>query len=218
MTTALRLALLAVAAAAAAGCSTPPPVHYHTLLAPAAAPAAMAAPAAVRPPGFVIDVLAVGVPPQLDQPQLRVRQADGGVALLENERWAGPLPDELRSALSAQLTRLLGTQDIAGLPATTGGQVLRIKLQLRRLDAWPSARVQLEADWSMAFTGEGNGPRLTCGGRFETAAAGGYPALVLAQQQALAALAERMAADARRWAAARTAGCQGEAPAPQGGG
>lgn len=195
-----------VAALALAGCATPPPVHFHTLLAPATTASAPAAPA-----GFLIDVLPVGIPPQLDQPYLVVRLPDGGVALPDNERWTGPLADEVRSALSAELSRRLGTRDIAGLARPAGQPVLRIQLQVRRLDAAIGRAVQLDADWSLGLADAAAGARLACGGRFEADAPGGYPALVQAEQQALAALAARIAADARAWSGAKPAGCSAAA-------
>jgi len=175
------------------GCASAP-VHYYTLLAP---PAKVAT--AEQPAGFLIEVLPVGVPAQLDQPQLVVRDGGSRVAVLDGERWAGTLGEELRSALSAALTQRLGTQDIAGLARPAGKPVLRIKLQVRRLDTWPGERAQLQADWSLGFA-DVTGSRWVCGGTFDEAAPGGYAELVQAQQRMVAALAARIATDAREWA------------------
>lgn len=185
------LAATIVLIAGLTACSSAPPIRYHTLLAPAAQTIAHGEPAA-----FLIDVLPVGIPAQLDQPQLVVRAGDSSLALLDGERWAGPLSDELRSALSAQLTRKLNTMDIAGLPRSTDKPVLRIKLQVRRFDAWPGQHVHLDADWSLGLADETGNARLICHGQFDEPASGGYPELVQAQQRALAALADRIAADA----------------------
>lgn len=191
-----------VLVASLAACASTPPVHYHTLLAPSAETAARGAPAP-----FLIDVLPVGIPEQIDQPQLVVRQGNTGVVVLDGERWAGPLGDELRSALSSELTHRLVTQDIAGLAPPAGQRVLRIKLQVRRFDAWPGQRVQLDADWSLGFTDGAGNARLVCRGRFDQPASGGYPDLVQAQQRTIAALASRIASDARGWASAGQADC-----------
>jgi uncharacterized lipoprotein YmbA len=177
------------------------PVHYHTLLAPieqVAATEQLAAP-------FLIEVLPVGIPVQLDQSQLVVRQGDSGVTVLDGERWAGPLGDEVRAALSAKLTRRLATQDIAGLARPTNKQVMRIKLQVRRFDVWPGQRSQL--DWSLGVADEAGNARLTCRGQFDATAPGGYPELVQAQQRLIAELAARIAADARAWSLSRNAAC-----------
>jgi uncharacterized lipoprotein YmbA len=78
---------------------------------------------------------------------------------------------------------------------------------VRRLDAWLGRQVQLDAGWSLSTVdGAGRaGTRLTCQGRFEEAASAGYTGLVQAQQRAVAALAARIAADARQATAADTA-------------
>ncbi len=178
------------------------PVHYHTLLAPIEQVAA-----AKQPAPFLIEVLPVGIPAQLDQPQLVVRQGDSGVVVLDGERWAGPLGDEVREALSAKLTRHLATQDIAGLARPGDKQVMRIKLQVRRFDIWPGQRSQLDADWSLGLADEAGNARLTCRGQFDAASPGGYPAQVQAQQRLIAELAARIAADARAWSLSRNATC-----------
>ncbi|MBA5689926.1 PqiC family protein [Rugamonas apoptosis] len=196
----LRLFRLAAVAGLAACSSTP--LHYHTLLAPAGQGAA-----AAQPAPFLIEVLPVGIPVQLDQPQLVVRQGDSSIALLEGERWAGPLDDEVRAALSANLTQRLATQDIAGLARPGDKPVMRIKLQVRRFDIWPGQRAQLDADWSLGLADEAGHARLTCRGRFDMATPGGYPAQVQGQQRLIAALADRIAADARAWSRSRQAGC-----------
>lgn len=196
------LAATVVLIAGLTACSSAPPIRYHTLLAPAAQTIARGEPAA-----FLIDVLPVGIPAQLDQPQLVVRSGDSSLALLDGERWAGPLSDELRSALSAQLTRKLKTMDIAGLPRSTDKPVLRIKLQVRRFDAWPGQRVRLDADWSLGLADETGNARLICHGQFDEPASGSYPELVQAQQRALAALADRIAADAGNWMRSHQSDC-----------
>jgi uncharacterized protein len=188
---------------AISGCSSvSAPVHYHTLLAPAA-PTAESQPQAP----FLIEVLPVGIPPQLDQLQLVVRQGGSNVAIVDGERWAGPLADEFRNALSTQLTQRLHTQDIAGLAAPKDQPVLRIKVQMRRLDGWLGQSVQLDADWSLGFAKQAANARFICRGQFQEQAPGGYAELVQAQQRSIAALAARVAEQAQAWAAAQSASC-----------
>lgn len=191
-----------IAFSLALGACASPPVRYHTLLPVLETPTTDQAPS-----GFLIDVLAVGIPAQLDQPQLVVRQGPAGVAVLDGERWAGPLGEELRDALSAELASRLKTRDIAGLARPAHTPVLRLKVQIRRLDAWPGNKASLDADWALGFVDEAANSRLVCSGRFETPAPGGYPELVLGQQRNIAALAERIAADARNWERSRTSDC-----------
>lgn len=194
---------LSVAVIALTGCSSSAPVHYHSLLAPPG-PATSTGQRGL----FVIELLAVGIPAQLDQAQLVVRNRDDSIGILNGERWAGPLADEIRSGLSAEITRDLDTQDIAGLARPAGKPVLRIKVQVRRLDAWLGQKVKMEADWSIGVADESGNARLTCRGRFDEPAAAGYQQLVQAQQRTIAALAARIAVDARNWERSRTSGCQ----------
>lgn len=196
---------LAALALGLGACATTPPVRYYTLLAPPAQTAI-----AEPPAPFLIDVLPVGVPTRLDQPQLVVRQADSGIVVLDGERWASPLGDEVRNALSSELSHRLGTRDISGLPRPASQPVLRIKVQLRRLDAWPGQEVQLASDWSLGFADEAGNLRLLCGGQYQEPAVGGYPELVQAQQRAIAAMAASIAVDARGFARSRDTHCSGE--------
>ena len=201
MTSVLRLSLL-LSSLVLMSCASQP-VHYYTLLTPASQEGAQSAPVP-----FLIDVLPVGIPAQLDQPQLTVRQGAGGIAVLNGERWAAPLSDEVHTALIAQLTDRLHTQDVGGLTHPSDRPVMKIKLQIRRFDAWVGRNVQLEADWSMAFAEGLGGPHaLVCRSRFDEMAPGGYPELVRAQQQAVTDLAIRIASAARAWRRCSDSSC-----------
>ncbi|MBB6245053.1 PqiC family protein [Rhodanobacter sp. A1T4] len=178
------------------------PVHYYTLLEPVTTTSP-----ALPPASFLIDVLPIGVPAQLDQPQWVARQGDSGIAVLDGERWAAPLSDELRAALSAQLVQRLGTLDIAGLPQPINTPVLRIKLQVHRFDAWPGQTVQLDADWSLGYADDVNHVHLICRGQFNETAPGGYPELARAEQRAVGKLAIQIAEDASGWTRANQAKC-----------
>jgi len=196
------------------GCQATAPVRFHTLASPMAAPASPATSAA-----FLIDVLPVGIPAQLDTAQLLVRQGDSSVVALDGERWIGPFADEARGALSAQLTQRLATTDVAGLAPPEGKPVLRIKVQIRRFDAWPGQQVRLDADWSLGFAHEPNGARLVCSTRHTVPAGPDYPQVVQAQRRALADLAAQIADSARQWEISRAAPCarpgSGAGPGPR---
>jgi uncharacterized lipoprotein YmbA len=171
------------------------PMHYYTLVPPSQGAAPDNSPAA----SFLINVLPVGVPSQLDQSSLLVRQTDSVVQLLDNERWASPLGDQIRMALSAQLTRLLHSQDMAGLPLSEGRPVLNIKVEVRRLDSWLGRDIQLDADWSLGLAGRAAGQRLACRAGIHVPAGNTYAKLVDAQQEAMTLLAARIADSARQW-------------------
>jgi len=185
-----------------AGCASSP-VHYYTLMAPA-----LASSTPIKPPlAFRLDVLPVSLPAQIDRQTLVIRQGENGIAILDSERWTAPFADEFRDALSDNLTRRLGTQDVGGLPRAKGVRVLRVKLQVRRLDAWLGQRVQLEADWTLGFVSDPANKPLSCHAQFDIAAPGSYPELVGAQQRAMALLATAIAEDARHFADSPSTHC-----------
>lgn len=187
------------------GACSSSPVHYYTLLAPSAPAVAIN-----ESVPFLLDILPIALPEQLDQPQLVVRQGVSGIVMADGERWAGTLGDELRQALSAELTSRLATRDIAGLVKPANKSVLRIKLLVRRLDFWPGQKLELEADWSLVMLdapGNTQLAQLFCHGRFSESAKGGYPELAQAGQRAISALAARIAADARGQALSPHAEC-----------
>ncbi|WAC72323.1 PqiC family protein [Roseateles sp. SL47] len=175
-------------------CGSAPTTHYYTLTPP---PAQMRAVSATPTP-WVIDVQPVGVPEALDQPQIVIRQSDSSVLVLEQERWSGPLNQELRSALSAQLSRQLGTQDVAGLSLPTDRDVLRIKVQVRRFEAWPGERVDLTADWTLVQSSD-TSRRVNCRTERTETAGAGYAGMVSAQQRLLSSLSQAIAATVSQW-------------------
>jgi uncharacterized protein len=193
---ALRFTTIVLAVAMTACSSTP--VHYHTVLPP------LARETVVQPAAsFLVNVLPVGIPAGLDQPQMVVREGGSGVVVLDAERWGSPLGEEVRGALASHLSTLLGTQDVAGLPTESDKPVVMVKVQVRRFDAWPGQHVQLVADWELALSDDSGRVRARGKGRFDESAIGGYPELSGACQQAVRALAERIATDARSVAISR---------------
>ncbi|MEY2160630.1 PqiC family protein [Rhodanobacter sp. FW106-PBR-LB-2-11] len=188
---------MATAAMLLAACASAP-THYYTLVAPADAAAASPSPSPSSPP---FELLPVGVPAQVDQPQLVVREGGQSVALLGSERWIAPLGDEVRSALSADLARELRSADVSGLPGNDR-PLLRIKLDLRRFDSAPGSYALVEAAWSVRLLHGAQPAMLACTSRVSEAVGPGYPALVQGHQRAIGQLAAQIADAARRWAAA----------------
>jgi len=195
-----------VAAALLLAACVSAPLHYYTLVAPAdeSAGATVAAVSAAPSPPF--ELLPVGVPAQVDQPQLVVREGGQGVALLGSERWIAPLGDEVRSALSADLARELRSADVSGLPGS-GKPLLRIKLDLRRFDSAPGSYALIEAAWSVRLLHGERPAALACTSRISEAVGPGYPALVQGHQRAIARLATQIAGVARALGAGQAAVC-----------
>jgi uncharacterized lipoprotein YmbA len=190
----LPAAALALALAACAS----QPARYYTLIPPAQA----GQPAQAAP--FQFELLPVGIPAQVDQPQLVIRQGGQGAVPLGGERWIAPLADEVRGALSADLALALHAQDATGLPG--GGKPrLRIKVDLRRFDSAPGEYALVDAAWSVRrLQGESV---LACTSQVRETVGPGYEALVEGHQHALAALAAQIAQAAGAVATGQAPAC-----------
>ncbi len=189
-----RLPLLPVLASLALlACSTSPPLRYHSLNAPTLPDRVQASPAA-----FAIEVLPVGVPAALDIPQLAIRNADNSIILLENDRWLGPLSEEVHSALGWQLKRRLGTPDVTGLtPAPLA--VVRLRVQIRRFESMPGKAVYLDADWRLSTRTEEQQTTLLCSTQLSMPVTGDSRRLFTAWQALTVKWAEQLAETARQW-------------------
>ncbi|MBM3072759.1 membrane integrity-associated transporter subunit PqiC [Enterobacter sp. RHBSTW-00994] len=184
-----------------AGCSSPQ-VRYHTLV--NTDPVSRV----VTPSDFVIDLLPVGVPAQLDMPQIVVRQSDNGVVVLDNERWLSPLGDEVQAALSLRMTQQLNTVDVAGLARDNNKPVVRILLQVRRFDSWPGNAVTLDASWSLSTQRESGNRRLVCESHLSQPLSGDPTDMFAAWQSVIERLARQIGQTATHWMATGTAVCR----------
>jgi uncharacterized lipoprotein YmbA len=197
-----RAALLGAAAFALGGCATAP-LHYYTLVAPAAG--APAAPAGAATTGASRDaesfeLVMGGMPADVDEPELVVREGGERAAILDGERWIAPLGDQVRAALSADLAGELPGIDVTGL-AGAAKLPLVVKVEVRRFESAPGAYALLEAAWTLRVAGDAGdavkAPPLLCSSTLREPVGGGYPALVRGHQRALERLAAEIAAAAR---------------------
>jgi uncharacterized protein len=126
------------------GCSSAP-VRYYTLTAPpyGALPASETT--------LAIDVRMVHTPPQLNRSELMVRTGTSEVTLLENERWASPVNDEIKDALSLQLRHRLS--QITGFSHVYTR--LTLAIDVRHLEAELGRYALIEASWGAALSSAG---------------------------------------------------------------
>jgi uncharacterized protein len=185
--------------AALAACASAP-TNFYTLQHSAVAPVQTSA-----APAFLIDVLPVTVPAQVDQPQLLVRQSEQRMAVLDNEHWAAPLATEFRGALAADLVDALGTRDMHGLAHAQTPPTYRVQLDVRRFDSWPGRHALIEGDWSIR--GDAERALVTCTSSAEENVEPGYDALVQGHQRAIAHIAGDIASVLRTIAAGTAAAC-----------
>ena len=187
-----------LAAGALAACSSAP-IQFYTLVRPA--------PAAVTASGLSFEVLPVGVPSQVDVPQLVVRQGTSRIALVEDQQWIAPLGQEIRAALAAELAAMLGAQDFSGAPAGAGLPTYRIKFDVRRFESALDGGARIESVWSIRKP-QAEKFLAVCSSRTEQAGADDdYPALVEAHQRALQQIAAQIAGVLRAAHAGETAHC-----------
>jgi uncharacterized protein len=182
------------------GC-TSAPVRYYTLTPPPDTTLPASEPLA-------IDVRAVHTPPQLNRSELMVRSGPTEVTLLENERWASPVKDEIKDALRLELQRQLSR--MAGLrPPLTR---LTLDIDVQHLEAELGRHALLEASWSATLSATGqrshDARATTCTFRADEKIHTGYAAIVEGYQREIAALADAIVAVLTSPASGIDAPCQ----------
>ncbi|KXU90784.1 hypothetical protein CI15_02435 [Paraburkholderia monticola] len=192
------------AALAIAACSTPSSRFYTLGGADSAGAAATGGtPAVARTgvaPAWLIEVAPVNVPPQVARNQLVVQTGPTQVQLLEQERWASLPGDEIRRALSTNLTQQLGTIDAFGTARPDDVAVYRIAMNVQRFESWPGSHALLDAVWSVRAVR--SNAVMTCRSVVSETVGGGYDALVDGHRRALAEVSTQIAAGVRAMAAA----------------
>lgn len=157
---------------------------------------------------LTIDVRVVHTPPQLNRAELMVRTAPTEVTLLENERWASPVNDEIKDALRLELQRRLGR--MTGLRPAFAKLTLDIDVQ--QLEAEFGRYALIEASWSATLSATGprsTGARVTaCTFQADEKIHSGYAGIVEGYQREIAALADAIVAVLTSPASGIDAPCQ----------
>nr|WP_260463992.1 PqiC family protein [Burkholderia sp. Bp8963] len=184
--------LAAASALALSACASSPPSRFYTLAPEARAGAA----SSVSGPAALIDIQSVSVPDQVARNQLVVRISETQVEVLENERWASPLSDEIRMALSMAATQQLSDVSAPRPKQKGDAHVYRVAVDMQRFESWPGARVVVDAIWSIRSPGA-PGEKLTCRSTVFEPVAAGYDALADGHRRALTTIAGQLAATVR---------------------
>jgi uncharacterized lipoprotein YmbA len=181
-----RLALTWLVSAGAA-CSSAP-IRYHTLIPPPDKPLRASEPA------LAIDVRVAHIPPPLNRSELVIRTGPTETSLLENERWASSMKDEIKEAVRLELRRRLGA--MAALPSSL--TKLAIDIDVQRLEAELGRYARLEASWSASSSGadqrSGDTRVAACTFQADEAIQSGYAGMVEGYQREIAAFADAIAA------------------------
>lgn len=179
---------LVVGIAALAACSSSPPARFYTLGGSSGDNAART----VAPASFYLEVAPVDMPPQVAKNQMVVQDGAAQVRVLEDQRWASLPADEVRRALSADLSQQLGAIDVYGTPYPEGVAVYRVKVNVQRFESSPGKRALIDAVWSVR--GVSNQTVLTCRTVAEQPVGDGYDALVAGHRQAVDSLSQAISA------------------------
>jgi uncharacterized lipoprotein YmbA len=179
--------------AALTACSSPS-ARFYTL------GGSDAAPKTAPPAAFYLELAAVDMPPQVARNQMVVQDGPAQVRVLEDDRWASLPADEVRRALSADLSQQLGAIDVYGTPHPEGVPVYRVKVNVQRFESSPGRRALIDAVWSVR--GVNNQAVLTCRTVAEQPVDAGYDALVAGHRRAVDLLANAISTGVRTVSAA----------------
>ncbi|GJH18819.1 membrane integrity-associated transporter subunit PqiC [Caballeronia novacaledonica] len=144
---------------------------------------------------FYFELAPVDVPQQVTKNQLVVQTSPAQVRVLEDERWASLPGDEVRRALSSDLTQQLGAIDVYGTPHPESVPVYRVKVNVRRFESWPGSQAVIDAVWSVRAAGSDT--VLTCRTVAQERVDAGYDALVEGHRKAVDTLASAISAGVR---------------------
>jgi uncharacterized protein len=180
------------------GACSSPPSHFYTLGDPDAAASARSATAST----LLIEVPPVDVPSQVAKNQMVVQTGPTQVQILEQERWSSLPGDEIRRALSSDLTQQLGTIDVYGTAYPEGTPVYRVSVNVQRFESWPGSHALVDAVWSVRAVGSQT--IMTCRSIVNqpVSVTSSYDALVDAHRQAVLQISTQIAAGIKAMAAA----------------
>jgi hypothetical protein len=130
-------------------CSSSPEIRYYTLSAESAPPSG--AVRTIRPASAPYAIDAVIIPDLLDRPQIVLRTRTNAVEMLDYDRWAAPLPDQLERVLAADLSARLGHDAVIdpGLPTNLRAE-RRITVSILEFDPGRSGESTLEVSWEIS--------------------------------------------------------------------
>jgi uncharacterized lipoprotein YmbA len=128
------------------GCGSSPPTRFYILndIAPTTQPAAVANRIAVR-----VEPLAIA--PEVDRPELVTRSGPNRVHVAGLERWAAPLPGQIRRVLSDDLSARLPPGLVANPDEPATSEPRRaLTIAIEEFYGDDSCAVSLRAGWSLA--------------------------------------------------------------------
>jgi uncharacterized protein len=129
------------------------------------------------------------------------------VKVLEEERWASLPGDEIRRALSTDLTQQLGTIDVYGTAYPDSTPVYRVSMNVQRFESWPGSHALIDAVWSVRAVR--SNAVMTCRSVMNEPVGSGYDALVAGHKKALQEISAQIATAVSAMAASAPATSKG---------
>ncbi|QCY12505.1 PqiC family protein [Pseudomonas sp. MPC6] len=146
------------------------PIQFHTLVPTQSGNHSKSAMADIQ-------IEAISVPPQVDRPQIVIRQGNSGLAILESQWWAASLVDELSSALKDQLVN------------SNSQRKMSVRLDVQRFDSIPGQYGLIDVKWRLRSPGESDSALVTCRSTLQTPSGPSIDDLVAAHQNNVKRLA-----------------------------
>lgn len=142
---AFRLSLPVLCLALLAGCGSSPPVRYHALARPDADSAPVSGGARL-----LVEILPIAAPEGLARSNMVFSDGRGQVAVMESERWAAPIADDLRQIVADRLWRTAGAVDSYQAPTRSASlPEHRLAIRLERFDAVPGQTATVAGSWTL---------------------------------------------------------------------
>jgi uncharacterized lipoprotein YmbA len=142
--------------------------------------------------------LDVTVPSLIDRPEMVVATAPNGILILEHERWAAPVSDQVTEVLARDIENERGDLIVADRRFDQASSpALLLKVDIVRMEAQRGGQAVLEAHWRIVDAGAGT-DQLGASVQSTPVGADGYAAIPQAYSRLLGELAEKMAAGVRR--------------------
>ena len=166
-----------------------PPAKFYTLQ-PVEQPA-MDRP---LPRDMALAVGPIGMPADVDRPEIVTRETDNEISFSEYQRWAGPLRSSLAAVIAQNIASLLATERVTPFTRENIFQPThRLVININRYDSRLAKEFLIDATWSIKDLKDNKLLLIKNTTIRETLASAKYEELVAAQSKALAALSSIMA-------------------------
>ncbi|MDJ0949725.1 MAG: PqiC family protein [Alphaproteobacteria bacterium] len=146
-----RLLVLGILVAVAA-CAESQPSKFYVLSSLKASEAG-AVPGGTQKKPLAVGVGPITMPEYLDRPQVVTRSSPTKLSLAEFDRWAEPLTPLFTRVMVENMSVLLASERVYGLPRRSGGRLdYQVEIDVFRFDSDASGEVFLTARWTLYGT------------------------------------------------------------------